>query len=41
LLDRSPTRNEEGDAPLRTIRWQNHPECGCLWMPAGRTTSPS
>ena len=31
----------ENEGPLRTTRWQNHPECGCLWMPAGRTTFPS
>ncbi len=36
-----PHLGPTNESPLRITRWQNHPECGCLWIPAGRTNFPS
>ena len=40
-LNPKPAHNDEGEGPIHTSRWQNHPECGCLWMPLARSTCPS
>lgn len=42
-LAEDPGRNLsfEGVDAVRTMRWQNHPECGCHWISTSRVTSRS
>lgn len=32
-LDHSTAVDHHLQPPMRIVRWQNHPECGCIWIP--------
>jgi hypothetical protein len=38
-LTQRESKISEETSPVQIQRWQNHPECGCLWLPPAKSTA--